>query len=344
MFTGDVNIAAGTVATFAGGTGFTGTNATLGNGAQLNWNQNGTLAGKAFTFGSNAYIYVGPNNSLTLDNATTATGDVELYSGVAGASITNQGTINHTSGTGYLFANTFTNQGTINVGPSGYLYLGSTAAGYSFANPAGARINVTGGTANLQSALANAGIINVPSGILVAGANLTNGPTGTITGAGTINGNLTLAGGTVSPGNGIGTLTIASGNLVVGGSATLNMELGGTAADQILIQNPTGAIDLGAGLLTLNLSLLGVPTGSTYNLISITGGSGFTGYLAGLPLSGNTITASYFGIPHTFSVQHLATGASLGFTAVPEPDTVALLAAGLLVVAGAGWRRRRRAA
>src|SRR3972149_5762934 len=52
--TGDVSIATSTSATFTGGTTFTGANATVGNYATLNWNQNGTLAGKAVTLGTSA--------------------------------------------------------------------------------------------------------------------------------------------------------------------------------------------------------------------------------------------------------------------------------------------------
>ncbi len=66
---GDVQINASTTATFTGGTTFTGANATLGNYATLNWNQNATMAGKNITSGTTpgnyAYIVVGTGNSLT---------------------------------------------------------------------------------------------------------------------------------------------------------------------------------------------------------------------------------------------------------------------------------------
>ncbi len=49
---GDLVIAPSATVTFTGGASFTGANASLGNYSTYYWNQNGTLASKAITFGS----------------------------------------------------------------------------------------------------------------------------------------------------------------------------------------------------------------------------------------------------------------------------------------------------
>jgi hypothetical protein len=76
----------------------------------------------------------------------------------------------------------------------------------------------------------------------------------------------------------------------------------------------------------------------TYNLIRIgTGGSGITGTFAGLPVSGSSLSASFGGTSYPFTVNY---GTNLiAITAIPEPTTYALFAAGLAVLVG--WRRRR---
>jgi hypothetical protein len=235
----------------------------------------------------------------------------------------------------------FTNSGSITAA-AGTLYLGYASAGYNFTNAAGGSINVTGGTVNLQSVLNNAGIINVQSGTFVTNNKLTNGATGIIMGGGTINGSLTVAGGFLNPGNSMGTLTFASSGFSVVSPATLNIELGGATTDELLFQNPTGVVDIGAGLLTPNLVLLSAPAPyTTFTIAAISsGGSGFSGYLVGLPASGSSITSSYLGTPYDFTVTYLAN--SISFESVPEPGTTGLMGAGLLLLAGGWWRRRRQ--
>ncbi|HEY4300316.1 MAG TPA: PEP-CTERM sorting domain-containing protein [Candidatus Didemnitutus sp.] len=359
-------LGASTVVTFTNGTTFTGATGSIADNSTLYWNQNGTLSGKAITMGSGSNygtIYAGSGDSLVLDGTTSLTGDVQL-AGNVGATVTNQGTISHTYGTGYLYAPTLINQGAISAGASSHLYFGYYA-GESVTNAAGGTITANGsgsnvyltslvnqgtltaqnnGALNLQSAATNLGQISLQNGTLNTNNFLTNAAGGVIGGIGVVSGGLVVAGGTIDPGPAVGTLTFANGAFSVTGSSTLNIDISGASADQILFQNPTGVISLGNGLLVPNITLLAAPTpATTYNIFLISaGGSGFSGFLNGLPSTGGVITADYLGNPYTFDVTYLSD--RITFESIPEPATPVLLGMGLAVLSIAGFRRRRSSA
>ena len=344
---GDLALPASSYVTFAGGTSFTGANATLNDYSTLYWSQNSTLTGKALTLGSaTGYgdIYVNSGYSLTLDPTSSVTGGIYLY-GASGSTITNQGTITQTSAnTGYLYGNSFVNQGTVSVNPGSYLYMGYYSTD-TVTNSPGATVLVNGGALYIGAPLTNNGTIKIQSGTLYANGNLNNGPGGVITGAGTISGNLALAAGFLSPGNnGIGTLTFVNSGFSVINTSTLNIDIGGTTADQLVFQNPTSVVDIGAGLLTANVTLLSAPApGTIYNIFVISsGGSGMSGFLNGLPVTGSAFATSFGGVPYDFTVTYLANGIS--FQAVPEPGTVGLMSAGAALLTLQWWRRRRNRA
>src|SRR3970040_1404989 len=75
------------------------------------------LEGKRLNLDSGSYLYAaGTNNTLTLDNTTTASGTVSIYTdGSTGTAFTNQGTINQTGGTGQIYSLSLTNTGTISA-------------------------------------------------------------------------------------------------------------------------------------------------------------------------------------------------------------------------------------
>ncbi|MBL9213860.1 MAG: PEP-CTERM sorting domain-containing protein, partial [Opitutaceae bacterium] len=345
-YTGDLAMTASSqYVRFLNGTTFTGANASFATSSGLYWSQTGTLTGKTLTLANGAYLYVnGVGNSLTLDATTVLNGNASLYTdGSAGTSIINQGTLNHTGSSAQIYAANFTNAGTINA-TAGTLQIGTTSSGYVATNAAGGVINVNGANTYLYAPTANPfinnGTINVQSGTLFTGTYVTNGPTGRIGGAGTINGNLTLGGGTLAPGNSIGNLTLTNTSFTVTNPSVFEVELGGTNSDRLTFVNPVGPVNIGSGLLNLSIILLAPPQeGTVYTIMNISsGGSGITGTFFNLPNSGSALIANYAGTDYTLNVYYLANSITLQ---VPEPGTYALMGTGLALLAFRHLRSRR---
>jgi autotransporter-associated beta strand protein len=211
---------------------------------------------------------------------------------------------------------------TLNGPISGYL-----TGGLSTATTAGLNKNGAGTLTLTNAANTLAGVVTVNGGTLLVDGNLgpsaTNGLTvnngATLGGSGIINRNVTIAaGGTLSPGNSPGILTI-QGSLNMapasGTPATLSMQLNGPTAgtgyDQVvsILQNgaSVATVQLGVAVpANLSLSLGYAPSASdVFWLIRSTNTLGVTnqttGAFAGLP-EGATVTLGTFGV-HTFSAQ-----------------------------------------
>jgi fibronectin-binding autotransporter adhesin len=247
-YTGDLTLPASTYVTLTAGTTFTGSNLNLGNYSTLYWNQNGTLAGKTITSGTTAGNYaeisLGSSNTLTLGSTTTLTGDVYLY-GYSGSSLSNQGTITQTAGTGYLYVPTFTNTGTLNV-QGGTLYSAYT-------------LNNTGGT------ITGAG--NIQGNVTFAGGTIAPGNSGI--------GNLTFSYGTFAV-TSSSVLDIevsgATSDRVLFQSPTANVNIGSglVALSLTLLSNPTpgttyNIMTITSGSYTFSGTFAGLPaSGDTF--------------------------------------------------------------------------------
>ncbi len=235
--------------------------------------------------------------------------------GNAGGTIINQGAINHTSGTGYIYAPTLTNQGAITANAGSTLYIGYYSTDVT-TNAAGGNITATGAGALVY--LQN--IINL--GTLYAQVN------GVLNFQGTTNttahlGNISLSGG---------------GRALIGGAidntaATLNAPSGGVfELYGGTINNGTiaaGALSFTSSGGTLsNVSYTGDLTLPASTTVTFTNNTLFTGFNATLgnystlnwnqngTLVGNTLTSgttpeitrtSNVGTGHSFALGNTTT-------------------------------------
>ena len=186
--------------------------------------------------------------------------------------------------------------------------------------------------------------------LLVNGANTSSSTmvanTGTLGGIGNLSGPVTVAsGGTISPGNSIGTLS--TGALSLSGTylAQIDLNNGGAAAADLL--NVTGAVNLNTGS-TLNLQLSNISTsatGETFMLLnndSTDAVSGSFSNITGLQ-SGVTATINY-AFSGTDFLGRIGDGNDIAVTfdtsAVPEPATFVMPAFAALALLLLHWRRR----
>lgn len=252
-----------------------------------------SLVVNARLVGSNNLSIVGPtgtpSGSVTLGRANTYSGNTSVNNttlsiGAAGQLNSGDyvGAINLQTASSFFAYNSSLNQtlggvisgnGAITKGPSmGILTL--TAS-----NTFSGATNITGGTL----VLSDAGSINNSSGITVNGGSaklLQNSSTaitpivtltnGALTGRGVVNtvnvGNAT--GGVISNNNGVADTALTIGVLTFNGAATINTY--GNASAAI---DTTSLVTNAAGQVTINPSAASWATGSTYDLISYTGGS-----------------------------------------------------------------------
>jgi len=196
------------------------------------------------------------------------------------------------------------------------------------------------------------------------GTLLINGDSSAATGAVTVSGNGTTLGGDgiiggavtfttgtsfLSPGNSPGQLTMPS--LALGAATTTTMELGGTTLgtlyDNITI-NMDGALGYAGFLDVVNFGAFDMDVGSfTYDLFSFSGTTSPTGNFGSVTVNSIGLTNDGFGVwtaSNGPSVDYTFTQSTgdLIVSVVPEPGTLALLAAGSLL--GLGILRRRRKA
>jgi fibronectin-binding autotransporter adhesin len=362
--TGDVNLAVGS----AGGAG------TTVLGAQSTFTGNVTVNSSATT----GVHRLGIDNALpTTARVTFGTtgGTIDLagfdqgISGLAGGGTGAGGIVNSAADVSRLTINGAANTsyaGRIGAAGKAAIELvkdGSGTQTLTGSNTYTGATRVLAGTLALSGAgsIAGSAIIEVRSGATFDVAGLASpfslAAGQTLAGAGTVNGPVVLATGTVSPGvagagSGIGTLTT--------GSTTL-----GNGSFALQMTNASAGAGVGWDLLqTTSLVLPGAGELFTIGLASVLGNgspglaSGFDSTTAGswriigaTDLVG-TFDASRFAVNTadfanslgggSFSVTNTGadgTGLYLSFTPVPEPSTIALLGIGIGL---AGWRLRRQ--
>ncbi len=176
----DCTLSSNAQLTLVDGSSFSGTNITLGQYSQLYWLQAGQLTGQTIAMGPSSTFtvgrYYGVGGSLTLDPNTTLSGMVNFYSN-SDSTITNNGTINQTSGTGIIYGYPFTNNGTVEV-TSGTLNIGSDHV-IGSVPPASSFVNngtliASGGTLSIGNGFSGTGSLQAQgSGTIVLNGSLT---------------------------------------------------------------------------------------------------------------------------------------------------------------------------
>lgn len=231
--------------------------------------------------------------SVLTGTLQSTTGDMTLQSGtelaVGGGGTTgavtgnvvDNGTLSFNRSDDLSFTQALSGNGALIKSGAGKLLLDGDAS--SFAGST----TVSAGSLIVGSAAGSAAVL----GGTTTGTGVTVNGGGTLGGHGTINTNVDiLSGGTLSPGNSIGTLTV-NGNLALEQGSTVQAELGASgASDQVIVNG-----DLALNGATLNIVNAGGMGNGVYNLFKTTGtlSTSNGGLILGSTPAGHPLTLLY---------------------------------------------------
>jgi T5SS/PEP-CTERM-associated repeat protein len=302
------------------------------------------VSGTGSTWSSNGQFIVGyrATGAMTVEAGGSALNDGDSFIGytlLAGSMVTVTGP-----------GSTWTNSGSLIVGHSGSGML-VVAAGGAVSNLDGVIGNNDGSSglatvADTGSLWTNRGTLLVGSmgvgtlnvhdgGVVSAAAGLTIGPQGLVTGNGTIVADVTNAG-AVGPGNSPGTLTI-DGSYLQSALGTLNIELEDLGHVDLLVVSGNATL---SGALALScFAACSFAVGDEFVILDA--GGTLLGSFAGEPALSGFATGK-FAVAYDRPNGQVWLRVTESVTAVPEPQTCALMLAGLLAV-GAAVQARRHA-
>lgn len=269
-------------------------------------NQSTSYSGQLWqtSSGTNASLIKVGTGTLTLSGTTNYSGGTTISGGTL--SVSSNGHLGASSGALTLNGGALRVTGTTFNSTSRSITLGSLGGGIDIANAAnnlsilqgisgpGGLTKTGAGTLRLQGNNTYAGATTVSAGRLlvngsIASSSLTTVEAGaTLGGNGTV-GNTMINGGTLSPGNSIGALTVA-GNLVLTAASTYMVEVSPTASD---FTHVTGSAALGGATVAAQFAP-GTYVGKRYTILTADGGvSGtFSGPVnTNLPTNFNTTLA-----------------------------------------------------
>ena len=252
------------------------------------------------------------------------------------------GTINVTGGTLTVTpdASGFTNQGALTIANGATLTMSGTSAGFTQSNSNATTTIAAGGnfTMGSQGWKQNGGttMVNGTLSSTAAGVSITKG---TFEGTGTVNGNVTMSAGTITPGaqtpSGADTLSINGAFDMTGGTFTELIGSGGNGELDV-----DGLVTLGGSLNITLLTGFDPTPGTTYEIIDPSGLSGEfsnTGTIDGSTFNDGTeeweLVYNPSGDPD---------GVELEAVATPEPGDISMLSVGLLALAAMFAARSRK--
>lgn len=260
-YTGGTKIAAGTLQLGDGGTSGSILHGDLENEGTLAFNRADAVTFAGVISGMGAVEQRGAGTT-TLSGANTYTGGTTIASGVLAGSanafgtgeIENDGVLRLEQTTDAALANVISGAGVIEKRGTGALELTADNSAFSGAT------QVLDGTLRVNGAHGDAAsTLHVAAGA-------------TLGGAGSIGGDVTVAGGRVAPGNSPGTLTIA-GDFILDAASVLDFELGeanvvGGALNDLIVVNGDLTLD---GTLNVTASAGGTYGAGIYRLIDYSG-------------------------------------------------------------------------
>ena len=333
-FGGTVGITAGTlnVAGSFGARGLSMSGGTLGGAGTISASTASTWVGAGTMTGSGVTNFSGSLDLNGIGNTRTITGRTVNFNGTTtwtntGAFGSNLGQINVSNGATLNNSGTWNDQTNFNTG----IFASGTASTF---NNLGT-YSKTGTTVTNVSGVAfnNPGTVDVRAGTLVLPAAFNN--TGIVMGSGTVQATTFTNSGHVAPGESPGTLSV-TGNFAQPSSGILDIEIENLTSFDLL--RITGMATLGG---TLNLICFGncaLAIGHSFTVLDALASADSSG------LVGSFTSVTYSGFEQTaFAVSYdrLNGDVLLNVTAVPEPASWAMLAAGLLTLSLLLWRRQR---